>query len=390
MSHQEDVSERGRNVRQTRVLFVEMAVGYGGSAKSLLELVGALSNDVHGILLSAFPLSAAEGHGSWIGCIQLSVPHRDVAKSSRAISYLSELRYQARWILATVRAARRFKVNLIHVNNGLSLNVAAILAARLLRIPVVVHQRGWEIPSKKLQIAKRLAIASPIIAISRAVREHLVIRHDIADSHVHQVYDVVDPPRERPAARSEHRSIRVGMHGMLTSWKGQLLLVKAAALQQQHSPGAIRYAIAGGTVPGQEQYVADIRAAIADADLEGVVELVGHTDDVYGFLDDIDISVHASLSPEPLGRVIVEAQLAGVCVVAADSGGASELISESCGVAFEPGNAESLANAIWSVATDAKRRKEVTLNGMLRAYDVFSSRTLASAVRDIYDQELRR
>lgn len=362
-----------------RVLFVEMAIGFGGSTKSLLELVVAMT-DVEAFVLSAFPIEA-------IGIRPIRVtPRKYSAPASRMMGYLRELRYQAMWFIAVIRAARANDVDIVHVNNGLSLNVAAALAARVLRIPLVVHQRGWEAPSKKLKLAKRLVDKAPIIAISKAIRDHLLTLQLNEDSIV-QIYDVVLAPTGRLRERIPTGVLQVGMHGMLTEWKGHHLLIQAAGRLNTLAPGAFHFSIAGGTVPGQDSYVESLIGAIREQGLLEIVELVGHKDDVFEFLSGIDISVHASISPEPLGRVIIEAQLAGVCVVAANSGGATELVSDSCGIPFEATSVASLVQAIQSAATSAQYRGEVAVRGRDRARNLFDTKRLAKAVREKYQTE---
>jgi glycosyltransferase involved in cell wall biosynthesis len=367
------------DITKIRVLFVEMAVGFGGSTKSLLELAVAMT-DVEAFVLSSFPIEA-----SGIRPIRVT-PAESSAPASRAMGYLRELQLQTKWIAAVIRAARAHKVDVVHVNNGLSLNVAAMIAARVLRIRLVVHQRGWESPSKKLTLAKRLLDKAPIIAISKAIRDHLLTLQLNADS-IRQVYDVVLAPTGPPKERMPTGVLHVGMHGMLTEWKGHRLLIQAAATLNQRSPGAFRFIIAGGTVPGQESYVESLISAIRERGLTGIVELVGHTNNVYEFLNGIDISVHASISPEPLGRVIVEAQLAGVCVVAANAGGATELVSDSCGIPFDPTSVASLVQAIQSAASSSQHRGDVAARGRDRAREIFDTKRLAEAVREVYEMQ---
>ncbi|WP_310571324.1 glycosyltransferase family 4 protein [Gemmatimonas sp.] len=370
------------NAAKIRVLFVEMALGFGGSAKSLLELVAAMT-DVEAFVLSSFAIEASSIRAIRVAPAEYSGP------ASRAMGYLRDLQFQIMWIAAVIRAARAHKVDIVHVNNGLSLNVAAMIAARVLRIPLVVHQRGWEAPSKKLELAKRLLGKAPVIAISKAVRDHLLTLQLNAD-RVRQIYDVVLAPTRPTQERIPTGVLHVGMHGMLTEWKGHRLLIQAAATLNQLSPGAFRFSIAGGTVPGQESYVESLISAIRELGLSGIVELVGHTDNVYEFLNGIDISVHASISPEPLGRVIVEAQLAGVCVVAANAGGAAELVSDSCGILLDPTSVDSLVQAIQSAASSSQHRGDVAARGRDRAHDLFNTTRLASAVRDVYQTQTGR
>jgi len=45
-------------------------------------------------------------------------------------------------------------------------------------------------------------------------------------------------------------------------------------------------------------------------------------------LSDLDVMVHASLRPEPFGRVIIEAMAVGAPVIAARAGGVPEIIED--------------------------------------------------------------
>ena len=60
-----------------------------------------------------------------------------------------------------------------------------------------------------------------------------------------------------------------------------------------------------------------------------------------------DLVAHTSTAPEPFGRVIVEAMLCAIPVVAAAAGGAAELIDHrQTGWLTPPGNAQKLADII--------------------------------------------
>ena len=63
--------------------------------------------------------------------------------------------------------------------------------------------------------------------------------------------------------------------------------------------------------------------------------------------------IHCSTSPEPFGRVIVEAMLAGRPVVAAKAGGALEILKDhETGLLVESGNPQALARAIRTLLGD--------------------------------------
>jgi 2-polyprenyl-3-methyl-5-hydroxy-6-metoxy-1,4-benzoquinol methylase len=76
------------------------------------------------------------------------------------------------------------------------------------------------------------------------------------------------------------------------------------------------------------------------------VDFVGHQDDVYPWLDAIDVVVHASLG-EPFGLVVVEAMALGKPVVATAAGGPVEIIEDGVsGILTRPGDVAALAGAV--------------------------------------------
>ncbi|MDB5633046.1 MAG: putative glycosyl transferase, group 1, partial [Tardiphaga sp.] len=60
-----------------------------------------------------------------------------------------------------------------------------------------------------------------------------------------------------------------------------------------------------------------------------------------------DAVIHPSIDPEPFGRTLVEAMLAGVPVIATDAGAASDILEAGkAGTLVPPGDADALAEAI--------------------------------------------
>ena len=73
----------------------------------------------------------------------------------------------------------------------------------------------------------------------------------------------------------------------------------------------------------------------------------------------MDMLVHASITPEPYGQVIVEAMHAGLPVIAASGGGPSEIVTDGVdGLLYPPGDVDVLcaalrdSQAMWSCVSD--------------------------------------
>ena len=80
-----------------------------------------------------------------------------------------------------------------------------------------------------------------------------------------------------------------------------------------------------------------------------------------------DIFCQLNASPEPFGIVLVEALAAGLPVVTAASGGAREVVDESCGELVAPGDSRALARVLGALVADAGRRRRLGEHGPARA-----------------------
>ena len=102
-----------------------------------------------------------------------------------------------------------------------------------------------------------------------------------------------------------------------------------------------------GAADGRPNFVERITTHGLALGLEGRFRLVKTVEDMPAALMLADVVVMPSVSPEPFGRVALEAQAMGRPVIAFDHGGAAESIEPGqTGWLATPGDADSLANCI--------------------------------------------
>src|SRR6516165_631594 len=150
----------------------------------------------------------------------------------------------------------------------------------------------------------------------------------------------------------------VGLFGRITRWKGQDVLIKALA----DLPGV------HGLIVGEALFTAEdrifreeIRKLAIDLGVADRIHFVGFCRDIVPLFFRVDLVVHCSTSPEPFGRVIVEAMLAGRPVIAAKAGGALEIVKDhETGLLVEPSDSHALAGAIHQLLEN--RRLAATLS----------------------------
>jgi glycosyltransferase involved in cell wall biosynthesis len=153
----------------------------------------------------------------------------------------------------------------------------------------------------------------------------------------------------------------VGLFGRITAWKGQKILVQALSrLPEVHA------LIVGDALFTDEdhRYKRSLVELAEELGVKHRVHFTGFVPDILPFLKAVDLVVHCSTSPEPFGRVIVEALLVGRPVIATRSGGPAEIIEEGVtGVLVRPGEPAELAGAIKQLLGDRSWAARLAIAG---------------------------
>lgn len=135
--------------------------------------------------------------------------------------------------------------------------------------------------------------------------------------------------------------------GRLLRPKGLAELVRAAQ-SIKCKDRVIRIRVAGAVDPGNPaSFTADEIRNWAE---EGLIEFVGHTDDVGSLIADADCVVLPSYYREGVPRILLEAAASGRPVITTDAPGCRDaIVAEKTGFLCKPRNAESLAAAMRSM-----------------------------------------
>lgn len=396
--HREIYARAARHQRQhrLRVVYLDHCALESGGELALLRLLVALDEvDAHIILGADGPLvDRLTGEGISVEVLPMSGAARNLRKDT--INSASPPFVPA--VLAAGYAARiahrlhQLKPDLVHTNS-LKSAIYGGLAARAAGIPVIWHIRDRidtdYLPKAAVHLIRSLSRVLPnaIIANSQSTMATLPA-HSCAGTVI--ASPVVQDARPRPPARNRmsEQDLRIAMIGRLAPWKGQHLFIDAF-LQAFPANGATA-TIVGGALFGETDYERDLHQHVNDLGLTGRVELIGHLDSTAEILGACDVAVHASITPEPFGSVVVEAMAAGLAVVAANAGGPAEIITHDVnGLLFVPGSATALATALGRLQRDPALRRRLGTAARVRASD-FEPQTIARRVVAVYQGALAR
>jgi len=117
---------------------------------------------------------------------------------------------------------------------------------------------------------------------------------------------------------------------------------------------------------------------------------VGFRADIPDVMNAWDVVVHASVRPEPFGRVILEGMLLGKPVVATAAGGVPELIDDGrTGFLVPPGDAAALADRLRGVLSAPADRDAVGRRARAWAQRHFSLARQVEEMSEIYEGAAR-
>ncbi len=346
--------------RVYRVLFVENGLGFGGAVISLRTfLKHADRSRYHAILVH----SLDEPRFATFKGIAETRHVRRLRLGTGLLSYFARrLNIDvARDAFRLARMVRREKADLVYLNNDLMNNLAGLLAARILGIPVVLHER--DIPLAQSGLARLVANwPEHYLAISGPVREAL-LRYGVSANKITMVPEGLDLDMYQLASADDLAQLRtelgissnaplVVLAGMVMSWKGQHVLLDAVPAVLAAYPEA-RFVIVGEPPPGGGGYLKFLKDKTYGLGVQDAVLFSGYRQDIPRLMQAADIVVHASVSPEPFGRVVIEGMVMGSVVIATDIGAPPEIIrSSETGYLVPPDDPRALAERIIEVLSD--------------------------------------
>ena len=390
------MKQNGR-ARPVRIVFCENNVDgtIGGSYFSLLYLVKGL--DRHRFA----PIVVFSANHSLLPVFQEAGIETIVWPRIRPLTFGANMHGAFRWLkppmVALQKALNLFRgfllpsmarawflirrrVTIVHLNNSVLFNHDWMLGARLAGRKCITHERGINPRYSRAAkfFGKRL---DAIICISDAVRRNmqergadfgnLVTIPNGLDPEVVRIHTA--PHVLRANYGLDAGAIVVGMIGNIKAWKGQDTLVRAMERVCREYPSA-RCVLVGDTSPLDRDYERTVQELVSSLGLQKQVIFTGFQSNVPDFLMMFDVVVHASVLPEPFGRVILEAMACRKPVIGARGGAVPEIIQEGItGLTFPPGDADALADAILRLIAsreEARRLGEKGYERLVREFHI--------------------
>jgi glycosyltransferase involved in cell wall biosynthesis/VanZ family protein len=380
-----------------QVLFIDQTGRLGGAELMLLDIAAARAADSEVALFQdgEFRIALENAHVK-TRVFKLNEEASAVDKQAGLGSVLGTIPAIFDLTLQIAQAARAFDV--VYANTAKSLIIGGP-AARLAGRPLIFHLHDiiadghFSSLNQKALILCANYCARKVIANSEATKAAFIACGGRADLCVvvpngFQIPEARTSSTKTAALRAslgiQPAAWTILMAGRLSHWKGQHILLEAL----KSVPTAHAVLLGDALFTDEDRlYAQGLHSQAAEPELAGRIHFAGFQSDTMPYFDMADAVVHASVFPEPFGRVIVEGMLAGKPVIASRAGGAAEIIQhEQTGLLVDPGNASELAAALLRLQSDTEFSSTLAHQAQQTAQDTYA----LSAVQEKIESAIRQ
>lgn len=377
----------------TRVLYVEASPFCGGAARSLLDLLSALSPELVRPVVAAGCDAVARAAR---GIPEVEVFRVDFPPASRSLAPWRALPALARLMLVRERLwkiAEQSRAELVHANS----TWAHLAAGDLLGLRGVWHCR--DLGGISLLAGRLADTAGAAVAVSQAVAGHLVAQ-GVPPELIRVIHNGVAAgglPAEagRAAARAALRAEwGVPADAPLLAWAGEFAPWKrtedyllALAELRRRLPAARGVVFGAALAEAHQGREAELIGMANRLGIGAAVRFAGWREDLPRCLAAVDLVMLTSEN-EPFGRVLVEAMRAGVPVVARNGGGVAEVAGTEAGLVIEAPSTGDFAAAADRILSTPEEAARMGAAGRRRALEMFSPELAAERMLRLYQELL--
>lgn len=372
-----------------KVLYIFNDGGFGGAGQSLLDMLSEIRGVITPVVIIREEAPVEEKFAeAGIRCyrIRFSTDYVKMGTASdwqRAHDFAQS--YEA--ALQLLPIIKQEGIQMVHINSSVS--YFAAIAALMAGIPYVWHIRellwehfGCEFLNEALKVSLYQR-ADGLIAISDYVQRSYMEKYKLETLRIYNGLRI-DRFKEELGEKADFDNMFIAP-GMITPEKGQWDIIRAVEILRGRGLSDIRIMIVGN---GDAGYIWALKKYIKKKNLEKNIDILPFCNDLAGLRRKASYAITSSQS-EALGRVTIEAMLAGNFVIGAASGGTIEIIGEDeeRGLLYKLHDSEALADAMIKaieMPVDAKNR--MRKRAQVYAEDTFGSELYGRRIANLYQE----
>jgi glycosyltransferase involved in cell wall biosynthesis len=366
-----------------RVLHVIDSLDLGGAQTLLLEICRNADRE-------RFEVEVACMHG-------LGVFATEFEKAGIKVHSLSPAKWPPLYIPNFPRLLRRLDPDVLHFHLFGSNLIAKPLAALAGKRTLIVHDHcndaGRGNPVMLFADALTNRLASKVIAVSRSIRDFLILHEGMNPDRVVTLSNGIDFQSFLPAKEGQRALAKsalglssdafvIGGMGRLVPQKNFSLFLDVAARVLAKNPSVL-FVIAG-TGPQEKE----LKARAVALGIDERVRFLGHVSDRLALYHAFDALLMTS-DFEGTPMVLLEAMSCGLPVVASVVDGIAEVCTDGHdALLLPPGDVAGFATALKGILQDDGLRKTLGMNAQNTILDRYEIRQLVRRIEGIYDEVL--
>lgn len=361
------------------IMILNLGSHFGGTEKYIFNIVENINLDKYNIHL----------------CCKKSTKFANELKKLDNLISICEIEFSKKSMFKAVKKIRDYikknDIEIIH-SNGISADLICNIARRRMKnVKVISTVHGFSsldrmdrsnIEIKIFDILEKQLFKynDQYIAVSNSLKDYLVKR-GLDKNKVDVVYHaVVNLEDEIYKEHNKNNLITIGSVGRLEKVKGYDILLKSI---EQLKSNNIKFKC---LLIGDGSELDNLMKMSKELDIEEYIEFLGYKNDVYNYMDKIDIYIQPSRQ-ESFGISIIEAMNKVKPVIASKVGGVAEIIeNQKNGLLFTSLNHEELSDKIEYLINDENIRKALAIEGKNSVKNRFSMAMFINNLEKIYQK----
>ena len=256
---------------------------------------------------------------------------------------------------------RKSKPDVI-ISNSARCNIYASFARlSACRVPQVWMLHEYQV--SKLHLRAFRSLPKYFIAVSKSVRDYYQLPNTVVIPNAFST-DSRNLRKSTDIRQPSTGPFVIGWFGRFVRWKGLIVLLEAL---RKLKGADLKLRLYGAVSDKEPEYYHDVRDFVDKNRMDTMVSFCEFTSDVIGAMRNLDLIVVPSVSrfggPESFGRTVVEAMIAGVPVIATNSGGVADVVeNEVNGLLVKEADPDALASAILRLYHSPQLRERLSDN----------------------------
>lgn len=361
------------------IMIINLGSHFGGTEKYILNIIENIDLDKFNVHI----------------CGKKGTKFMDVIREYKIKGlFIFDVNFSKKSIIKTIKEVKRYikthSIDIIH-SNGISADLISNLARRgTTGVKIVSTVHGFssfdrmdrsKIEIKAFDMLETLLFKynDYYIAVSNALKEYLVDR-GLSENKIDVIYHAVNNLNNESYRERTSDEIIVGSVGRLEKVKGYDILINAVKVLKDKG---FKFKC---ILVGDGSEIDNLKMLSEKLNVKDYIEFLGYQEDIYNFIDKMDIYVQPSRQ-ESFGISIIEAMNKVKPVIASNVGGVIEIIeNEKNGLIFDALNDCELAYKIGSLINDSEKSKMIAIEGKDTVSNKFSMPIFIGNLQNIYEK----